>query len=379
MKVIKTCLSQSWGGMEMYALDTVKQLRKRNIETELWCSFNSPLHKEAEKNEIPLQAFNFTSYFHPSQILRASKLLRAQAPDIIHCGASKDLWLMVPALKIRSLSTPLLLSKHMGSYIVKKDFLHRIIYNRVNYGLAISKVIEKNLIDTTPLTQNRVLLLHNSIDTRRFDPSAISRDMVRKELKISNNDLLIGMLARFSPGKGHEEFLLSAQKLLSLHNNLIFMIVGEPSKNEDDYGTQIKTMAASLGISDKVIFTGFRSDTPEILAAIDIFVFPSHAEAFGIALAEALSMGKPSVCSNSDGVLDIAVDGETSLLFEKQNWNDLAAKINILITNKDMREAFSAAARIRAVQYFDIEVFTDKLISYYQKAIDERNSKIKGT
>ena len=60
--------------------------------------------------------------------------------------------------------------------------------------------------------------------------------------------------------------------------------------------------------------------------ALDIFVFPSHAESFGIALAEAMAVGKPSVCSNAEGVLDIAVDGETSLLFENKNAEDLTKK-----------------------------------------------------
>ena len=56
-----------------------------------------------------------------------------------------------------------------------------------------------------------------------------------------------------------------------------------------------------------------------MLSAFDIFVFPSHAESFGIALAEAMAMGKPSVCSNAEGILDIAIDKETSLLFENKS------------------------------------------------------------
>jgi len=123
------------------------------------------------------------------------------------------------------------------------------------------------------------------------------------------------MMARFSPGKGHEEFLFAAKELNKNFTNLKFLIVGEPSRGENDYAEAIKKLASDYKLSN-LIFTGFRSDTPEVLSAMDIFVFPSHAEAFGIALAEAMSMGKPSVCSNAEGVLDIAVDGVTSLFFE---------------------------------------------------------------
>src|SRR5690606_38227854 len=102
---------------------------------------------------------------------------------------------------------------------------------------------------------------------------------------------------------------------------------------------------------------------------MDIFVFPSHAEAFGIALAEALSMGKPSVCSNSDGILDIAVDNETSFLFENKNSADLTNKIMKLIESPETRKIFGINARKRAVLNFDIEIVTDKIIEIYKRVI----------
>ena len=57
----------------------------------------------------------------------------------------------------------------------------------------------------------------------------------------------------------------------------------------------------------------------EVLSAMDIFLFPSHAEAFGVALVEAMAMAKPSVSTNSDGILDITVDNETGYLFKKDD------------------------------------------------------------
>jgi len=372
MKVLKTCLSQSWGGLEMFALQTVKELMKKQIDAELLCYPNSKIHKEAIAEGINTHTSKFRIYFHPFEIMKIASLIRKNNYDVIHCGASKDLWLIVPALKLADMNTPLLLSKQMGSFIIKKDIFHKWIYKRVNYALAISKVIAKNLVDTTPLPEEKILLLHNAIDTNKFNPEKVNSTKVRNEFKINDDEILIGMIARFSPGKGHEEFLYAANELTKKYENVKFMIVGEASKGEEEYEIEIKKLSENLGLNDQIIFTGFRKDTPEVLAAMDIFVFPSHAEAFGIALAEALSMGKPSVCSNSDGVLDIAVDGETSLLFEKQNWKNLSEKIETLILNPDLREKFGTAARKRAVEFFDLNVFSDKLISIYEKALKER-------
>lgn len=353
----------------MYAIQTVKQLQSKSVDADFLCYPGSRVHNEAIKEGLKVHTAKFSKYFSPKEILRTASLISRNKYDIIHSGASKDLWLIVPALKISSQKSPLLLSKQMGSYIIKKDFLHRWIYNRVTFALAISNVIAKNLVDTTPLTADKILLLHNSIDTKRFDPNKIDRSKIRTEFNIDEEELLIGMMARFSPGKGHEEFLYAAKNILSKNYNTRFMIVGEPSKGEDKYAAEIKSLANKLGVLERVIFTGYRKDTPEILAALDIFVFPSHAEAFGIALAEALSMGLPSVCSKSDGVLDIAVDGETSLLFEKQNMHDLTDKIEMMINSPETRNKFGFAARKRAVDLFDVEVFTNKLLEIYKKSL----------
>lgn len=371
MKVLITCFSKSWGGLEMYMLEIITQLISREINVEFWCLSNSKLYDEAVKHNFTVKKINAGGYFHPLEILKTAIYFKHNHFDIIHSGHSKDLWLLVPSLKLSNKNTPLVLSKQMGSYIIKKDLLHKIIYKRLTYAFAISNVIAQNLSDTTPLPKNKILLLHNAIDTDKFDPAKVDRNKVRNEFNIKPNSILIGMIARFSKGKGHEEFLRAASSLSQKHNNLIFMIVGEPSKGENQYADEIKSLAKNLGLVDNLIFTGFRKDTPEVMAAFDIFIFPSHAEAFGLSLAEALSMGKPSVCSNSDGVLDIAVDEVTSYLFEKMNWADLSQKVDKLLNDEDKRIEFGVAARKRAVELFDITVFTNKLLSYYKKAINE--------
>lgn len=357
----------------MFTLIAAKQLLKKNISVELLC---------AEESRIHIEANNFGLIVHPLKIswlsnvlntLRLAALIRRSKYNLIHTQASFDLWLIVPALKILQSNIPILLTKQVGSFIVKKDFLHRWIYNRLTYALAISTSIQKNLIDTCPLPENKVLLLHNGIDLNRFNPEYVSREKVRKEFKINDKELLIGMVGRFSPGKGHEEFLFAAKELNKKYSSLKFMIVGEPSRGENEYTDSIKKLASDYQLKN-LIFTGYRSDTPEILSALDIFVFPSHAESFGIALAEAMAMGKPSVCSNAEGILDVAVDGETSLLFENKNAKELIKKISRLIESPDLRQNFSIAARKRAVEYFDIDKLTDEVVRIYEKAVHSKQS-----
>lgn len=356
----------------MFTLTAVKQLIKRNISVDLLCAEESRIHIEANNLGLIVNPLKVSAFSIPTNILRLAALIRKNGYNVVHTQASFDLWLLVPALKILGNTIPLLLTKQVGSFITKKDFLHRWIYDRLTFAIAISTLIKKNLLDTCPLTDDKIMLLHNGIDINRFNHENADPQKVRKEFGIEKNEIIIGMMARFSPGKGHEEFLNAAKVLNEKYSSLRFLVVGEASRGEDDYAAKIKKLADDYKLHD-LVFTGFRSDTPEILAAMDIFVFPSHAEAFGIALAEALAMGKPSVCSNADGVLDIAVDGETSLLFENKNVDDLIRKVSLLIESPDLRKRFSLAARYRAVEHFDLEKLTDQVVDIYQSAIRKTN------
>lgn len=370
MKVIYSCLSKSWGGLEMYTLTSIQQLLKRNIPVELICSADSRIHIEANNMGILLHPVKASGYFHPISTFRISRLLKNNNYSLMHTQASKDLWLLVPSLFLTGSKIPLFLTKQLGSFIVKKDFLHNRLYNRVRKIFAISSAIHKNLVETIKVESQDIIIIPNGIDINRFDPEKIDCKKVRREFNIASDEIVIGMLARFTPGKGHEEFLWAAKELNKEYKNIRFFIVGEASRGETGYANKIKALANDYGL-ENIIFTGFRGDTPEVLAALDIFAFPSHSEAFGIALVEAMAMKKPAVCSNAEGVLDIAVNNQTAFFFENKNAADLKSKLKLLVDSKETRTSFGENARERVIQNFDIEIITDKVVNIYREVIKE--------
>jgi len=370
MKILYSCLSKSWGGLEMFTLTSIQQLLKRNIAVELICSADSRIHIEANNLGIMLHPVTASGYLHPITTFRISLLLRNNNYSLVHTQASKDLWLLVPALFLANIKIPLFLTKQVGSFIVKKDFLHNQLYKRVRNIFAISTVIKQNLIETTPINSKDIIIVPNGIDINRFNPQKVDNKKVRKEFKIGAEEIVIGMLARFTLGKGHEELLLAAKDLNMEYKNLRYLIVGEPSRGEAEYADKIKELAIQYDLKN-LTFTGFRGDTPEVLSALDIFAFPSHSESFGIALVEAMAMEKPSVCSNAEGVLDIAIDNETSYLFENKNAADLKSKLKKLIESKETRISFGENARKRVIENFDIESITDKVVDIYNEEIKE--------
>ncbi len=368
MKILYSCLSKSWGGMEMVTINSIKQLLDRNISVELICTAESRIHIEANNIGMIIHPIKAPGYFHPIITIKVVSIIKNGKYDLIHTHASKDLWLLVPALKLIKSKTPLVLTKHVGSFIKKTDKMHNWLYSRVHYAIAISKVIKDNILETTALDENKIALHYNGVDPEKFDPDKVDLMKVRKELNIKEDELLLGMVARFSPGKGHENFLLVAKDLSIKYNYLKFIIVGEASKGEGVYAEKIKKLADDYGLNN-IIFAGFRTDMAEVLSAMDIFLFPSHAEAFGVALVEAMAMAKPSVSTNSDGILDITVDNETGYLFKKDDSVDLKNKLELLINSPEKRKTLGKAARQRVLEQFDSQKLMDGLVELYKQFI----------
>lgn len=372
LNILQSCFSHSWGGLEIQALEVSRQLIKRGHRVWLACPRDSRMQEEAERRHIRVLPLRVTGYFHPVTAARLARFLRQQEIDIIHAQHSRDIATLVPAMKFSFLKIPLLLSKRVGSYIQKKDLFHRFTYRNVSRVLAISSVIHRNVLDTTPMTAEGVVTLHDAIDTELFSPERANGSKIRAELGIGKETVVIGFVGRFSAGKGHEELLKAIDIVRKLQKNLRFLVVGEASYGEEEYEGKIRDLATSLRVDDIVTFMGFRSDIPDVMAAFDIFAFPSHAESFGVVLIEAMAMERPVVSTNCDGVLDIVVDGETGLYVHPRNPDELAASLLRLIKDPVLRQRFGTAGRRRVVELFDQRRQLDRLEELYYSLLQAR-------
>ena len=369
LKILQVCTSRSWGGMEMQALQTINRLRAPNLEMTLLCHPQSALRREAEAAGITTLPMPFGKGAHPVLIYRLRRFLRSHRFDLMHTHFSRDLRFIVPAGEGLSPRLPIVLTKHVGSYIKKKDPLHRYLYSRVDRVTAISRVIRDNVIDTCPIDAAQVKIIHNGVDLRRFAPSEEMRARTRAALNIRTDEVVIGMVGRMSPGKGHEEFLHAAKEILQRANHARFLVVGGASFGEEPYAISIEQLCKDLQLSEHVVFTGFRKDVPELMGAIDILAFPSHAEAFGNVVIEAMAMAKPVVSTNCDGVVDIVVDGLTGLQVPRRDSHALAVGLLKLIGAAALRDKFGEAGRRRVVENFDEEKQTQKLIEMYSSLL----------
>jgi glycosyltransferase involved in cell wall biosynthesis len=370
LAILQTCFSHSWGGLEMQALELSHGLHDRGHLVTLAAPSGSRLADEARRGTLPLLPLDVTGYVHPSAVWSLRRLIRLSKIDIVHCQHSRDLATVVPALQLSGRKPPLVLSKRMGSYIVKKDIVHRYTHSRISVVLAISDIIHRNVIDTTPVSPERVRTLHDAVNTSLFSPERVDRWKVRREAGIPDDAIVVGFVGRFSPGKGLEELLQAAHILLLKHPLLRFLVVGEGSHGEEEYAASIHALALTLGVQSGVTFLGFRCDVPSVMASFDILAFPSHAESFGVVLIEGMAMAKPVVSTNCDGVLDIVVDGVTGIMVPPKDAEAIASGLEKLLLNAELRKTMGEAGRQRAKECFDQEVQLSKLEGIYRELME---------
>jgi glycosyltransferase involved in cell wall biosynthesis len=366
LTILQTCFSPSWGGLELQALEISLQLQRRGHTVTLSCPPDTRLAREADAAGLPTFLLPVQRYVHPLLIGRLSRELHGASTHLIHCQHSRDVATVVPAMLLSGARRPILLSKRVGSYLDKKDFFHRITYRYVDRILAISEVIRHNVLATLPVPPDRILTLHDAVDTQRFTPERGDRARLRKEFGYDDKALVVGFVGRFSPGKGHEELLRAAALLKERFPAARYLIVGEASHGEEEYAERITTLALQLGIAEIVRFVGFRRDVPDVMASFDLFAFPSHAESFGIVLIEAMAMERPVVSTDCDGILDIMVDGETGLMVPPRNPPAFARALAQLLEDLPLRERMGAAGRRRVTALFDQERQLDRLEEIYR-------------
>ncbi|MDQ7799598.1 MAG: glycosyltransferase family 4 protein [Candidatus Edwardsbacteria bacterium] len=347
INIVHVCSSASWGGMEM-VVGRLAYLQKTNgYKVKVVTGKDTPLSARCRELGLDNQPILADGSLGWSGCCRFLKFVKETEPDVVHVHYSKDLNLAVPVKQLTG--GKIVFTKHLGSYINKKDPWHRFVYRGVDRATAISRLIKDNLIETTPLPEGKVDVVYLGTDTSRFIPDLIQREAVRDELEISNDAILIGMMGRISYGKGYEDFIQMAQALSG--RNVEFLFIGGHSRNEDRYGDEIEQEIRDK-LGPRAHLTGFKDDRERYLQALDMFVFPSYAESFGLALTEAMACGLPCVAYGKDGVLDIIEDRKDGLLAEVRKVKDLIQKTSVLLDDEGLRIKLGKAGREKVIKEF---------------------------
>ncbi|CUS80980.1 glycosyltransferase family 4 protein [Candidatus Kryptobacter tengchongensis] len=358
----------SWGGLEMNVLKLIRKMLEKGYSLTVACNPKGRFYHEINKTlseswkQIDIIGLG-DGFFENLKIFL--NVLRKKNFDIIHIFRSSDVKLISLALSLFRGEAKMVFDPQIGIGVKKKDLFHRFIYKRIKTVIAPSEDVASGILKNLPIGKDKLKIIHPGIDVEKFSFKEDVRERVRKEFGFNDDEIVIGVVSRFSPGKGHEELFKAFKILAGEFENVRLLIIGEPTVGELDYFKKLRKLQDELGIGDKTIWAGFRRDVYDVLCGIDIFVAPSHAEAFGLSLVEAMSTQLPVVATRNAGFLDIISDGENGLFFEKGDYNDLAEKIKLLMENKELAKRLGKKARETVCEKFSFERYIGEIESLY--------------
>ena len=211
----------------------------------------------------------------------------------------------------------------------------------------------------------RTRLLGNGTDPSRFDPGTADGAAVRAELGLPTDAVVVGAMGRLVAEKGYREVFEAARIVREKRPNVRFVVVGAADPEKEDGLSEAELEAAR----PDVLFAGWRTDVPAVLAAIDVFVLPSWREGMPRSAIEAAAMGRPMVLSDIRGCREVGRDEREALLVPPRDPERLAAAIGRLVDDPDLRRELGAAARERALERFDGRRVCDRIVESYARLL----------
>jgi glycosyltransferase involved in cell wall biosynthesis len=216
-------------------------------------------------------------------------------------------------------------------------------------------------------------IVYNPIDTESFGQTSPCSEL-RSEFGLSNQVLLISNVGRPDWWKGHDYFVQAIAEVARERDNIAALIVGQADTapiNQAHY-TRLRQLVTELHLSDRVIFTGFRTDIPRIMAASDILVHSaSEPEPFGRVVVEGMAAGRPVIATAAGGVTEIIQDQINGLLVPPKNATSMANAILNLLQNPELARTIGERARQHAREHFSVKKHVAAVQQIYQKILSE--------
>lgn len=288
------------------------------------------------------------------------RVLRAERIDAVHLnnssGGDADLVLAAKFLRIPVIA-------HQRGFPPRFGRFERMLARRMNCIIAVSDVIKEHMVGLG-LTEERVVRIHDGIELSRLEQSRSPAD-IKHELGLSGGELVVGMLGNVKFWKGQRVLVKAIPLVLEKFPMTRFVFVGTVA--DEHYKRDLDAMIDALGINDRVIFTGYRPDAIDLIAAMDVVVHASvEAEPFGLVVLEAMGKGVPIVATDLGGPKETVIDGVTGRLFESGNPRSLADAIHSFLENQSLRRTVGKAGINHVQATFSAQKNVQDIVHTYE-------------
>jgi glycosyltransferase involved in cell wall biosynthesis len=365
----------------VFVAPVAKYLSRRGYEVAVVCSTGNAtdgplIHGHTVLEEFPVYHVDIPRAICPFKDVLATwslyRLFRMQKPTIVHTQTSKAG--IVGRLAARLAGVPVIVhTAHAFPFHAYLSAPVRKAYIMIERIAA--RWADCVFVDTESVRQDglragvvedpsKLVVVPMGINLEQFSPASSRPADLREALCLPSDSLVVGTVARLVPDKGLECFLRMAALIIASLHDTRFLIVGDGPLREE-----LARQARELRIDAHVVFAGHRTDIPDLMALMDVFVLPTRREGFGVVFAEAMAMERPTVGSRIGPVAEVVEEGVTGYLAPPDMPEEFAARVLELLADPAKRRMFGQAGRRRVERLFSEEVMCRTIEGHYRRLL----------
>ena len=299
-------------------------------------------------------------------VLRLIALCRRKQIDLVHLN-NEPVCNMGGLIVAKVLGLPVVC--HVRDSVISWDTpTARWLHSKVDRFITVADWVKEEVL-SMGVPPERVQTIWDGRDLKPFVVNE-DRDAIRSELDLAPNEVAVSMFSRLNPWKGHKIFIDAMEKVLVERPNCRAFIVGGATASLKSYEKELKDEVARRNLTDRIMFTGQRSDIPRLMKAMDILVHASlEADPYPGVVLEAMLMGRPIIASNQGGPAEALDDDHTGFLCPPGDAEVLAKKILELADKPDRRKEIGKAAKKVAWERYAIENHARCIEKVYDKLL----------
>ena len=297
MKVLHLLNHAGQGGTEQYIRTLICAMKQENVEAELACHEYGPLAQWAQENDLPVHRLEMNSPFDRAAVAALVQLCRERKIDVIHTHFLRENYIALQAKGklpgLRVVYTYHILTENSA---VQK-ICNRILSLRQDAAVANCSAGAARLAQNG-VPKGKIRLVYNAVEPEHWQED---NSTLREELGVGEETFLFLFAARLVEGKGHLWLLDSVKQLKARTAHPFRLVLAGAGPLEE----QLKQRMEELGLTDTVIFLGFRSDMSNLYHGADLTICSSESETLSLLLLESLACSTPAVATNVGGIPDI--------------------------------------------------------------------------
>lgn len=359
--VVHVCTARGWRGGEQQVADLASRLAGLGVTQRIVCVSGSAMAQAALERgvaPVPLPRRLGIDPLFARGLASAARRARVVHAHDAHAHAAAVLGAMLFGLR-----APVVVHRRVDFPVGRSWFSRwKYAHPSIRRVVCVSRVVA-DMVRVAVRDPGRLVVVHDGVELGRF-PSRRGcsvADRVRAELEVPRHVPLVGNVAALVDHKDHATFLAAAGRITATGSDAHFVLVGAgPLRAE------LVARARALGIGDRVHFTGFRRDVPDVLTALDVLLFTSKTEGLGSSILEAWAGGVPVVATAAGGVPELVVDGETGLLAPVGCARTLAAQVACLLADPSLRQRLVAGGKER-LRDFDAAAVAERILAIYRE------------